>query len=291
MDWFEIIFDRGERLQVIDDKYNNKIKIKSTTTRTIYNLPQSYLYEALYLDFLKNIGMYECVKYTRMIHALMVCYVTEIKWPDMDVIREHDMFVSHWAPLRHTEKLQAFIPDKSNKLRYIIKHQREFPIFMFVYDTEEERFRDEKLISIGTKRRKNNQPLCTKKSKMEDASTSKLQRTAGTQTCMLECYSILNKPLNVYKSLITREIHGNINQTSVIMSLPQCAMTEQQDITKRYSPQENMKAISRIYNKIDNKDELDLYDMYNRCSRCFRMFPHETILSQCYNCQIDEATL
>ena len=299
MDWFEIIHDRGERLQVIDDKYYTKIKIKSTTTRTIDNLPQSYLYEELYLDFLRSINMYQCVKYTRMVHAMMVCYVTEMKWPNMDVIREHGMFVSHWAPLRHTEKLQAFIPDKFNKLRYIIKHQREFPIFMFVYDIEAERFRDEEeyyaLISRGTKRRKINQPQCDKKSKMEeDASTSTVQRTktVGTQTCMLECYSILNKPLNVFKSLIAREIHGNINQTSVIISLPQCAETKQQDIDKRYTPQDNMKAISRIYNKINNNnDDFDLYDMYNRCSRCFHMFPHDTILNECYNCQIDEATL
>lgn len=298
MDWFEIIHDRGERLQVIDDNYYTKIKIKTTTTRTVCNLPQSHLYEEWYLGYLKDFGMYQCVRYTRMVHALMVCYVTEIKWPNMDVIREHGMFVSRWAPLKHTEKLQAFIPDKSNKLRCIIKHQKEFPIFMFIYDTEADRFRDEQehyaLISSATKRRQNNQPQCAKKSKMEDASTSTVQRTktVGTQTCMLECYNILNKPLNVYKSLIAREIHGNINRTSVIISLPQCAETKQQDITKRYTPQDNMKAISRIYNKINNNnDDIDQYDMYNRCSRCFHMFPHDTILNECYNCQIDEATI
>lgn len=319
MDWYEVIHYKVKRSPVFDHDHNSKTKQKLTSTKTnynSYNLPHSYFNEGLYLNFIKAIGMYECVKYTRMVQALMVCYVTEMRWPDMSVIMNKRFTVSHWAPLRENERRQVFIKSKYNKLRYIIKHQQNFPIYMFVYDAEEERFRDEEehyahilreeeeyyahmlreeeeynaFTPNVTKRRRSESPpkaVCAKQPKMVDAFTSKRTKTVGTQTCMLECHGILNKPMNVTKSLINREIYGTINQTSTIMSLPICALTKEQNILKRLSPQDNMKAITRMYHKMDNEDELDLYDTYNRCTRCFHMFAHECIVDLCCNCNQD----
>ncbi|AKR17481.1 hypothetical protein [Mocis latipes granulovirus] len=263
-DWYELFLYR-EGNQTIDNGDGKKTQI--TTTNALGYISQIYIYNTVYFYYLKAIGMYECVTYTRMVDAMMVCYVSQMDQPNMDAILELNFSVSLWAPMERHEKLHAAIPRYKNKLRCVINHQSDFSIFMFVYNTEEaEHTINEQCHETTT------------------CATSNYKSKA-TQTCNLEIFSIFNRPLNLCKAVINRELTGSINQTSVYLSLPQCAIEKDQQTHKRPTPQDNMKAISRMYHKID-LNQLNRYDKYYRCTVCFSFFMSidEYNLNKCVFC-------
>lgn len=297
---FQMLRDAKEVLPVEGTKKNTQDR---GTTTSDFVLPDFKIHELTHLKVLNAIDMEDCVRYGRLYGELMVCYVNHMSLPDIRYMRMHKVYCNLWMPMRKFEAIKARVQSHKHKMVLSVLHDNDDTIIMFVYDAEAERFRDEEehyaLVNYRKRAACSEMGLSKKKQKM-----STTTNTIATQTDFFEQYNICNKPVNVYKSLINREIHGRANTTNIVLSLPKYAkhldnnIIEEDDHSddedtlgddnfvtdKRGTLHENQVRLCKIYYKTKKASYNNLYHLYTCCVVCKFVFLTSSLSSYCSTC-------
>ena len=314
-DWYQALY-KFNNTEVIEG-YNNKTKHARTSVKSLYNTFMWSVLEKNYYSVLKSMGMYDCIKYTRLFTSLLVCHVDRMVEPNEDtVISYNDMHVSHWRQMNIKEQQMAHLRSRSGKLRCIIYHSDNIPLFMFVFDKrahdqarllldEEEHYQ---LISSSSNKRSANispssKKMCT--SEIKNINTATV--SVGTQTYDFERFGNINKRVNIFKSLVGREINGTVNRTDVAISVPSLLQLEiltpipndvdytyyrytpllqelsMVKVFKKDSPSPQELYMEKMYKKI-NPALRELQDLYNCCRLCRCLFYTYSINDICFQC-------
>lgn len=291
IDWFEALSAENDNSGSDSEIVNSSVRDAQTSVKTSYwgCFMNSIILEN-YISMLVEMSMLPHIKYCRLINNLMICHVTNPACPNGEVIVNNNMTTSRWRPLSRYEQQLAHVRNRQGKLRYIIEHTDEYPVFMFIFDCEAQRHRDEeehyRLIEGSRKRLAPTPepPVLIKK-----PNTS----TIATQTDQFERLDYVNRrPANFIKSLIGRETNGHMNRTNVVIGFRNTnkrkfdqLRLKVHDLFRRFTPTDNMIALSRIYNgNTQIFPFAERPELYNRCRYCTYLFLTETLNTVCFQC-------
>ncbi|AQQ80274.1 ORF4 [Betabaculovirus altermyunipunctae] len=258
-----------------------------------------------FVNVIKHLGMYEHIwcMYKAKHASFFVCHVKQMNLPVRDEHGRLYFVHTQWCTPSISIKQIIGLRDHTYKKTLTIaisgsymdqEETSHFAIFVCdvrrqdagrSYDDEEIRLYEEHFYQLPDS---NKRAAAVQLPPLPAPALRKV--SIATQTCTFECHGYLNKPVNVFRSLIGRETHGGMNRTNVVISLPRAAVGKPNS-SVTMTPLETMKAMSRIHNRIDNvNDEEDPFHSYSRCATCRSLFFVTSIRNQCFLCKIDSDT-